>query len=305
MSKLSVVIPCRDEPYLKRTVKGLLDGAAGDVEVIITLDGPQEVDLIEDKRVKVIQHDKPLGRRAATNTAVRAATGKYLMKCDAHCKFAEGYDEILKADCEDNWIVVPRYYVLDVDNWKRLETKPNPVDAMRYLWPYQNQYKPKFVCRPWPERSKACQDVLIDEDMGFDGSSWFMHKSHWDRLGEMEEKGYGTFVAEPEEIGLKTWLGPWEGKVMRNKKVWYAHWSKFLTGYWEKTNNGKSWLEWEEWDEAWAYSADYWWHNRWEDRVHDTQWLIEKFAPLPGWPKDWRTKESVRLKYGNRHAARV
>ena len=36
------------------------------------------------------------------------ATGDFLMKCDAHCMFQEGYDEILKADCPDDGVLVPR-----------------------------------------------------------------------------------------------------------------------------------------------------------------------------------------------------
>jgi hypothetical protein len=37
------------------------------------------------------------------------------------------------------------------------------------------------------------------------------------------------------------------------------------------------------------WSADYWLNNRWEKRVHDIEWLVEKFSP-PGWPDDWQAQ---------------
>lgn len=307
MSKVSILIPTREEPYLRRTVKGLLDNAAGEVEVIITLDGPQKVNLHDDPRIVILKHDRPKGRRQATNTAVRAATGKYIMKIDAHCTVGEGYDEILKADCEDNWIVAPKRFNLDVNNWKVMAPRPKPVEANYLIYPYLNPYRPKLTCRPWPGRSEARKEMLIDEDMSFMGACWFMHKSHWERLGEMEDEGYGTFVNEPEEICLKTQLGPWEGKVMRNKKTWYAHWSKYADKFWVNNAPGRiGWLEENEWHRGFAFGADYWFHNRWPGQVHSFEWLIEKWWPLPAWPQDWRSDErSRRLEYGARYEGRT
>ena len=126
--------------------------------------------------------------------------------------------------------------------------------------------------------------------MGFQGSMWFMTRAHWDRLGDMDEKGYGKFVSEPEEMGLKTQLGPWEGKVMRNKKTWYAHWAKPQM-HWQR--NGPDYFAWthkDEWWAGWKYCADFWCGNKWKDRVHDFEWLIDKFWPLPRWPEDWRAR---------------
>jgi hypothetical protein len=55
--------------------------------------------------------------RSAINTAAEVATGKYLMKCDAHCCFDQGFDVKLKKDCEPDWTVVPRRYAIDKDKW--------------------------------------------------------------------------------------------------------------------------------------------------------------------------------------------
>jgi len=48
-----------------------------------------------------------------------------------------------------------------------------------------------------------------------------------------------------------------------------------------------------------AHSAHYWTENKWEGRVHNFDWLIDKFWPLPTehnrhriekyyWPDNWR-----------------
>lgn len=289
MNKLSVIVPCRDEPYLHQTVQSLLDGAAGDIEVVVVLDGPQEYSLPDDRRVRVLWHDEPKGRRAATNTAVHASKGKWLMKIDAHCVIKQGYDEVLKADCADNWVMIPRRYGLDAPNWTIINDQ-KPEDAMAYMWPFQVPSNPSLKCRPWPERAQARGDVMIDEDMGFQGSCWFMSRAHWDRIGEMQEEGYGSFVSEAEEIGFRTWLGPWDGRVMRNKKTYYAHYAK-PKAHWQRLGPGHiGWITEKEWFTSWRHTVYFWLYNKWEERGHDFEWLIERFWPLPRWPDDWRVK---------------
>ena len=59
------------------------------------------------------------------------------------------------------------------------------------------------------------------------GSCWFLTKDYFENcLGGMSSVGYDTFGMEPPELCLKTWLGPWDGKVMVNKHCWYAHMHK-------------------------------------------------------------------------------
>ena len=60
--------------------------------------------------------------------------------------------------------------------------------------------------------------IDIVEEMCFQGSCWFMTRYHyWEFLGGMNSHGYGTFSQEPQEIGLKTWLGG--GAIKVNKKT--------------------------------------------------------------------------------------
>src|SRR5687768_15915071 len=113
MSLLSVLIPSRNERFLIPTVDDIFSKAAGEIEIIVTLDGywPEGwADVVGryDGKLKTIHRGEARGMRDGINSAAAIAKGKYLMKSDAHCMFAEGFDEILKADCDEDWVVVPR-----------------------------------------------------------------------------------------------------------------------------------------------------------------------------------------------------
>ena len=43
------------------------------------------------------------------------ATGKYIYKSDAHCRFSKGFDEILQEDMQEDWIVMPRFKIIKED----------------------------------------------------------------------------------------------------------------------------------------------------------------------------------------------
>lgn len=285
MPRVSVIVPARTELFLPQTVADLL-AHGGDIEVIAVLDGYwPEPQLIEDKRLIVLHRGRALGMRAAINAAAGIARGQYLMKCDAHCLFAPGYDETLAADCADNWIVIPRRYSLDAENWRCADK--TPIDAMYYFYPYAHPDELGLHGRPWNERGREMRKAKLTlyEDMTFQGSCWFMHRDHWRRIGGMSETGYETFMGEPQEIGLKTQLGPWGGLIMRNTRTYYAHLHK------GKTYGRMYYMSQQERTRGNAYSFDYWWNNRWAERVHDIEWLIDSFLPLPGWPDDWKARK--------------
>lgn len=299
MSKVSVLIPCRfgtdNNEYLTRTIKDLYTTAAGEIEVIVVLDGPcKGYKSLRYKGLTTLRNKTVKGRRYSTNKAAAAATGKYIMKIDAHCTIGEGWDEILAADCADNWIVIPRRYWFDAPTWSITDKKY--VDAMSYIYPFYRPYKPRLAARPDRERQERDKDKMLVEDMGFQGSAWFMTKEHWERIGEMDEYGYGTFYGEPEEIGLKTQLGPSGGKVMRNKNTWYAHWGK-PPAHWRANPDEAGRVTDYEFYRGQLYTFDYWWNNRWNGQVRNFDWLIERFWPLPGWPDNWRWLEKEYNRY--------
>ncbi len=279
MAKASVIIPARNEQFLPLTVADLFAKATGDIEVIVVLDGYWPAPPLADHDNLIIIHrGQARGMRPAINAAAAIAKGDYLMKCDAHCMFGEGFDEILKADCNDDWIVIPRRKRLDAENWRIQDVGKIPVDY-EFISPAQDRGVKGQI---WTQRAIDRKEILIDENLSFQGSCYFMTRKHWDWLGGLNSKGYGQFVREAQEIGLKTWLGG--GKVMTNKKTWYAHLhkgSKYGRGYSMSRSENTAGNE---------YCDDFWMNNRWKERKHNIEWLIDRFWPVPTWSQEWMDK---------------
>lgn len=215
---LSCIIPSYKDPSLHKTIQSILDNAVGEVEVIVVLDG-YWVEIIDDPRVKVLHLGGNRGMRGAINAGVAIARGEYLMRTDEHCSFAKGFDKVITDNMEDNWIVTPTRYELDVVHWKRMNILP--VNFTKLV--IQNtQDGKKFTAVPWKERDEEMKDVMIAETMGMQGSCWFMKKSWWEKvIIELQTEGYGQLIQDSTEMIFKTWKAG--GKMMLNKNTWHAH----------------------------------------------------------------------------------
>ena len=303
MPKVSVIIPSRNEIFLNKTIQDVLAKAEGEVEVIAVIDENWPVEqnrdfwstpaMVNDPRVKFIHPDSPKLIRWGINSAVKAATGEYLLKSDGHCLFAPGFDKVLLADMQDNWVVIPRRYSLDAERWT-IEQNGRPPRDYHYLsYPYREDGEGDGIHGvEWPARARERSDPKydIDDTMSFQGSCWFMKKTFFTGfLRELQEEGYG-YAQEPQEIGNKTWLGGGEVKI--NKKTWYAHLHKGKR-YGRMYHISQSLII-----KGNNYSTAYWMSNAWPDRIHDLSWLIEKFWPVPTWPED----RSLWTGAGRRHA---
>lgn len=284
MSKVSVVIPAGREKYLQRTIDDVLKNARGEIEVVAFSDGTwPDPPLRDDHRVILVQSSAQTGMRNAINSAVDVATGKYIMKLDAHCCVAEGFDEVLKADCEHDWLVVPRRYALEEETWTPGRQKPD----QQYIAPPKE--RPADNPKYWDaglggkEWRQYKSDKEIDDLMSFQGSCYFMHRDYYIELGYLDESVWGTFIKEAQEIGVKVWLSG--GRCVRNKKTWYAHWHK------GKENHRGYYLSRREIHKGDQASIDMWMNNKWPKQTRDFKWLIDKFSPVPGWENfDWEKK---------------
>jgi glycosyltransferase involved in cell wall biosynthesis len=282
VAKVSVIIPARNEPYLQQTVNEVFSKAVGDVETIVVLDGqennPYPIKL--PRNLLVIQFFQPQGMRSSINAGAEAATGKYLMKLDAHCALSEGYDEILQAGLDDDWVVVPRFYTLNAEEWKWQDGRF--CDYYYLSCPMTDRKQFRFSTGGyWWERTQERLDIFVDDAMIFHGSCWMMSAEHFWRIGPLDN-AYGTHGMEPQEICFKTWLGPWNGRVMVNKRAWNAHMHKGRQrprGY----HMGKT-----ETFNSYDYCARYWMANSWPQQAKPLEWLIDKFSPVPTWPENWR-----------------
>lgn len=214
---LSVVIPSYKDPLLNKTVESLLENSElpeDQLEIICVMDGYWQAP-VDDPRVKVIHLGKNRGMRGAINAGVALATGTFLMRTDEHCMFGPGYDRILTENIEENWIVTPRRFFLDVTDWSVMDIPP--VDFMRLKIVGQGEGR-KFS---GVER-KGDDAKPIQESEAMQGSCWIMRRAHWDKvIGALETEGYGPHYQDSHEMVFKTWQAG--GKLMVNKNTWYAH----------------------------------------------------------------------------------
>lgn len=291
MSKVSVIIPSRREKFLQPTIDDVFKHAEEEVEVVVHLDGYwPDPPLKDNKRLIQIHSTECRGMRGGINTAVQASTGDYIFKLDGHCMLGQGFDRILKADCDDNMVIVPRRLALEPETWTNIPDKP-PVDYHFLTFPFiPDDPAGGLHGKTWRERAKARKDILFDEEMSSQGSAYFLYKKFWNRvIGPLDDVNYGTFSNEFQEVGNKAWLSG--GRVMVNKKTTYSHLfkgKKFGTGY------GFSNAQWKDWGEqrhrGAAYAIRFWMLDEWKERTRNLQWLIEHFTeqsgPIPGWPLD-------------------
>lgn len=278
---ISVLIPAKDEVYLQKTIDSALSASKGDIEIIAVCDGYwPEPSIKDDPRVTIIHHTEAIGQRHAINEAARIAKGKYIFKVDAHCMFDEGFDVKLAADCEYNWTVIPRMYVLDPEKWKPKIRKRhdfmyfNPPLAEKE--PMRIQYYDAKMYRQWPEEYKAWKKAKwrqgdICDTMASLGAAWFMHKDRFWDLGGLDEN-HAHWGQMGVEIACKAWLSG--GRQVVNKKTWYAHqWRRKPP--WTLTNSDVN--------KSREYSIKFWTEGKWPLQKYPLEWLFEKFSPVPTW----------------------
>ncbi len=82
-----------------------------------------------------------------------------------------------------------------------------------------------------------------------------------------------------------------------NKNTWYAHFHKGKRGkgYGFSTDQYKQFCISKE--KGRQVCIDYWVNNKWDKRIHDFEWLIDKFWPVPNWPENWREQIKIDAQY--------
>jgi hypothetical protein len=288
MTKLSIVIPSRDERFLIPTIDDIFRNARGEVEVVAVIDSnlwPEGWKEVTERHANLhtVHHGSPRGMRAAINSGVASATSRgadYVMKLDGHCSLSEGFDVVLLSEIDDDWVVVPRRGRLDPENWCATETHKPDIDYHYLSFPDNPSDfgGPGLNGKPWNERAVERKDILVDDECSSQGSCWLTSVKNFQRLELMDEANYSKFWCEAQEILLKCWLSGGRGVINKNATYWHLHKGrKYGRGYRlaeselvQGANFTKRWLV----DAAW------------DKQTLPLRWLIEKFAPMPTWPED-------------------
>jgi glycosyltransferase involved in cell wall biosynthesis len=299
---LSIIIPARNEIFIQNTIDDIFKHIEGDTEVIVTLDGYwPEVGIPDHERLTLLHYTKPIGQRAGTNRAVAISKAKYIMKCDAHCSFDQGFDVKMIKEMHDDWTMVPTMRNLWVFDWKcpdghtryqgpsgpcKVCGKPTTRDMK---WIGKNSPQSRSYCfdpephfqyfRDWNKRPEVKAQGDITETMSLQGSCFMLTRDKYWELNVCDE-AFGSWGSQGIEVAVKTWLSG--GKVMCNNKTWYAH--CFRT---QGSDFGFPYeIHARDQEKAKKFAKDLFFNNKWPKAIHPLSWLVEKFWPVPGWLDD-------------------
>lgn len=305
---LSILIPARNEEFLKNTVEDILKNSEMETEVIVVLDGQwAEPPIPQNDKVNIVYLKKSIGQRAATNHACRLSDAKYVMKLDAHCAFDKGFDrkmiDMFKEVGDDVTMlpVMRNLWVFDWAcydcNWRVYQANANPTECPKcksvkvykdIVWkaktnPQSTSYcfnaTPQFkYFEDWKHRDQYKKNKKKHgwtETMSIQGSCFMLtRKRYWD-LKICDEK-MGSWGNQGIEVACKTWLTG--GRVLVNHNTWYGHLFRtndHLKFPWPVS--GREQLKTKRRVKNYIYSGKI------KGQKYPVSWLVEKFWPVPGW----------------------
>lgn len=305
--ELSILIPSRNEEWLSRTVQDILEHSEGKTEVIVGLDGVwAEPPIPDNDRVKLVYYPESIGQRAMTNQLARLSKAKYVMKCDAHCSFAQGFDvSMINAFAElgDNVTMAPTMRNLWAFDWICAESHT------RYQGPsgacvgcgLPTTKKVMWIAKESPQSTAYCFDSEphfqyfgelkkrqvgeLVESMSLQGSAFMLTREKYWGLGICDEE-FGSWGSQGIEVAVKTWLSG--GRVIINKRTYYAHLFRTQGGDFSFPYEQRQ----SKVEIAKKRAKDLFFENKWPLQVRPLSWLVEKFWPVPGWTDE----ELARIK---------
>ena len=236
---LSIIIPSRNEEFLAKTVEDILSNIEGETEVTVILDGQwANPSLPQHPKLNVIYLPESIGQRASINLGVKLSKAKYIMKVDGHCAFDKGFDVKMMEDMQDDWTMVPVMRNLHAFNWVcknkhiRYQGKSGPCKECGeetikdVVWiakpsPQSTSYRfdRNLKFQYFGEYKKKQEGDLV-ETMSLQGSCFMLTRDKYLELNICDED-FGSWGQQGTEVAVKTWLSG--GKVICNKKTWYAH----------------------------------------------------------------------------------
>jgi len=303
---LSIIIPSRNEQFLKNTVDDILKNIEGQTDIIVILDGQWATEgLPQHPRLTVVYLPESIGQRAAQNLGVKLSKAKFIMKCDAHCSFDKGFDRKMMEDMHDDWTFVPLMKNLHAFDWvcqkcgHRTYQGPTPEKCEKcggemkkdIVWiakPSPNSTAYRFDktlhFQYWGGYKKQQKGDLV-ETMSLQGSCFMITRKKYWELNICDES-WGSWGNQGTEISVKSHLAG--NKVMVNKKTWYAHMFRTQGGDFgfPYPQSGR------QVERARQCSRDILLNDKYPQAIHSFRWLIEKFNP-PDW-EDYLKEKPVK-----------
>jgi ribosomal protein L37E len=236
------------------------------------------------------------------NLAARLADARYVMKLDAHCAVADGFDAALIAAGDElgpDVTQIPAQKNLHAFDWRcrscghRTYQGPTPQQCASCgarvafeqvmvwqprsgtttsFWRFDDDLKFQY----WNDykRRPEAQGEIVDVMTSL-GACFFMARDRFLAIGGLDT-GHGGWGQFGVEIACASWLTG--GRHVVNRRTWFAHLFRTQQGF------GFPYpLPGSDQERAREYSRRLWFENRRPGQVLPLSWLIEKFAPLPGW----------------------
>jgi len=306
--------------FLKNTIDDILKNKEAATEVIAVLDGQwAEPPISQHPDVNVIYVPEAIGQRAATNLGVKLSRAYWVAKVDAHCSFDKGFDRKMIEFMDehgDDVTAVPIMRNLWAFDWKCAKcgkkwyqgptpTKcqetdfrktGKPCESKKFVrkmvwsgksnpqsWSYCFDAEPHFQYfsdyKHRPGIREAAKSTGFSETMSLQGSCFMCtREKYWDL--KLCDEALGNWGNQGIEVACKTWLSG--GRVLCNHNTWYAHMFR--------TQGGDFSFPYEQSGKHVSRTKhrvkDLFFQNKYEKQIHPLSWLIEKFAPVPGWTED-------------------
>lgn len=272
MPAITVIIPARNEIFLTKTIQDVIEKSVLDTEVYAMLEGYWPDEIVEHERVHYVHFPQPRGLRGALNAGVALARSKFVMKLDAHCMLAHGWDKVLAETCEDNWVCVPTRKRLDAENWTTIEDGRHDVN-----YQYISIENDELDGKQWNQknRDRSLDAVRVDDIISCQGSCMFLPRDWWYELELLDDENYGTFRKDPQEAMFKCWTAG--GRCVRVKDTWYAHLHK---GKRYGRMYAPSRRDWRKGDE---YTKEWWTDSAWPKQQIPLREIFKRFPDMPGW----------------------
>jgi hypothetical protein len=303
--KLAVCIPARNEMWLSKTVEDVLEHKSPDTEIIVGIDdGWPDPPIKDHKDLTIIHAGQLQGQRGMTKQCARLTKAKFLMKLDAHCSVAQGFDvEMLKTfeTLGDNIVAVPLMKNLHCFNWicpegHRRYQGPSGVcqqcgkeTTREVVWIAKNnpqsssycfdttphfQYFKDYTRRP--EYKKDLEESGITETMSLQGSCYMMTKKMYFDF-DMDDESMGSWGSQGLTIACKTWLSG--GRVVCNHNTWYAHLFRTQGGDFSFPYHNPG----SQAQHAKKLASEMFFAKKWDKAIYPMSWLVSRFSPVPGW----------------------